>query len=162
PKPTSGLTGSATARWCFTSTGTTPRSVRPWSAGSPRRRSTTLACGSRCRSAAKQYAEAIRELVAQGVLGFSTGAVAHLVGRTKGAVAGTMQIVSWPIAELSLTPTPAEPRTIGVTELKALALHTPSLRNWLPDWVPPDHDVDLDLEGLTARADALMPPVPEL
>lgn len=79
-------------------------------------------------TAAKEYADAIRELVGKGVLGFSSGAVAHLVERTKSAKAGLAEIVSWPIAELSLTPTPAEPRTVGVKELKAMAASLIELR----------------------------------
>ena len=50
------------------------------------------------------------------MLGWSSGSVPHLVQRTKGSLPGTQKITSWPIVELSLTPTPAEPRTIGVRE----------------------------------------------
>jgi len=41
-------------------------------------------------------------------------------------------IKRWPIVEFSLTPTPAEPRTIGVERLKALALEHPELKALLP------------------------------
>lgn len=78
-------------------------------------------------SVSKKYADAIRELVKRGVLGWSSGSVSHLVQRTKGATPGTKEITSWPIVELSLTPTPAEPRTIGVKELKSLAAADPLL-----------------------------------
>lgn len=78
-------------------------------------------------TAAKQYATAIRELVAKGVLGWSSGSVPHLVERVKSSVRGVAEITSWPIVELSLTPTPAEPRTLGVRELKALAAMDPRL-----------------------------------
>jgi HK97 family phage prohead protease len=80
-------------------------------------------------TASKQYADAIRELVQKGVLGWSSGSVPHLVQRTKSAMPGVAEITSWPIVEVSLTPTPAEPRTIGVKELKALAERDP----WLLD-----------------------------
>ena len=63
-----------------------------------------------------EYAEQILELVKQGRLGYSTGSVAHLVERLKG------NIKRWAIYELSLTPTPAEPRTLGVEYLKALGI----------------------------------------
>ena len=65
---------------------------------------------------AKAYAKEVLELVKSGRLGYSTGSVAHLVQRLEG------QIKRWPIYELSLTPTPAEPRTLGVEFLKTLDL----------------------------------------
>jgi hypothetical protein len=77
---------------------------------------------------AKQYMAAIRKLVAEGVVGLSTGSVSHLVERTP-SKGGLHEILSWPIVELSLTPTPAEPRTIGVRELKSLAASDPALRS---------------------------------
>ena len=63
-----------------------------------------------------KYAEQILELIKKGKLGYSTGSVAHLVERLKG------NIKRWPLYELSLTPTPAEPRTLGVEYLKALGI----------------------------------------
>ena len=82
-------------------------------------------------TAAKQYADAIRKLVAEGHLGWSSGSVPHLVQRVKGTRPGTAEITSWPIVELSLTPTPTEPRTIGVKELKTLLAADPSLKSVL-------------------------------
>lgn len=61
------------------------------------------------------YVELIRELAEKGALGWSSGSVGHLVQR-----AGK-SITRWPIVEFSLTPTPAEPRTLGVEVLKSLA-----------------------------------------
>lgn len=61
-----------------------------------------------------EYIEMVRQLAEQGVLGWSTGAPGHLVqkeGKT---------ITRWPIVEISLTPTPAEPRTIGVEVYEAI------------------------------------------
>jgi len=52
--------------------------------------------------------------------------VPHLVERKAGP-GGTKEITAWPVAEWSLTPTPAEPRTLGIRELKALAQLEPSL-----------------------------------
>jgi len=57
---------------------------------------------------ADQYAQMINELAKQGKLGYSSGSAGHLVSRTqKGA---SFEVKSWPIAEISLTPTPAESR----------------------------------------------------
>jgi len=74
-----------------------------------------------------EYAEAIRQLAEEGRLGWSSGAVGHLVERD-GAT-----ITSWPIAEFSLTPTPAEPRTLGVSELRVLAASEPAVKAILPE-----------------------------
>lgn len=54
---------------------------------------------------ADEYEKAIYELVEQGKLGWSSGAPGHMVRRKS-----TGEITRWPIAEGSLTPTPAEPR----------------------------------------------------
>jgi HK97 family phage major capsid protein len=63
---------------------------------------------------ARSYAQKVLELVKSGKLGYSTGAVAHLVERLEG------NIKRWPIYELSVTPTPAEPRTLSLEHLKAI------------------------------------------
>jgi HK97 family phage major capsid protein len=78
-------------------------------------------------SLAHQYAAAIRELAEKGVLGWSSGAVGHLVEREG------KTIKSWPIAEFSLTPIPAEPRTLGVHELRSLAEFEPVVEGLLPE-----------------------------
>jgi HK97 family phage major capsid protein len=71
-------------------------------------------------SRAQDYAEQVLELVQKGKLGYSTGSVAHLVERLEG------NIKRWPVYELSLTPTPAEPRTLGVEYLKGLGVVIPT------------------------------------
>lgn len=53
----------------------------------------------------KRYADTIMALARCGALGQSTGAVAHLVHNEAG------EMKRWIIGEVSLTPTPAEPRT---------------------------------------------------
>ena len=58
-----------------------------------------------------KYAQQVMELVKSGALGLSTGALSHLVVRNAG------EIKRWVVGEISLTPTPAEPRTI--TEVKS-------------------------------------------
>jgi len=75
----------------------------------------------------RQYIEAIRELAQQNKLGWSSGAVGHLVERNGGV------ITSWPVAEFSLTPTPAEPRTLGVQALRALVDDVPAIKSVLPE-----------------------------
>jgi phage head maturation protease len=60
------------------------------------------------------YVEAVLELIGEGVIGLSSGTAGHLAQRS-----GSF-IRRWPIVEYSLTPQPAEPRTLGVSELKSL------------------------------------------
>lgn len=76
---------------------------------------------------ANEYAAAIRDLAEQGVLGWSSGSVSHLVEREEKV------IKSWPIVEFSLTPTPAEPRTLGVKELRSLVEDAPEVEAVLPE-----------------------------
>ena len=63
-----------------------------------------------------EYLEAIRELIQCGALGWSTGTAAHLAD-----VAGNGEIRRWPVVEVSLTPTPAEPRTLPAEIVRAIA-----------------------------------------
>lgn len=73
----------------------------------------------------KQYVEGVMSLVHAGALGWSSGSVSHLVQRENGV------IKSWPVVEFSLTPTPAEPRTLGVQHIKALIEYLPELKGLL-------------------------------
>lgn len=57
------------------------------------------------------YIGDVMKLVKSGALGLSTGALSHLVVRQAG------ELKRWVVGEISLTPTPAEPRTL--TEVKA-------------------------------------------
>lgn len=79
--------------------------------------------------ASKAYLSSIRKLIEKGVLGFSIGTAGHLMERAKTSPDGVTEITRFPMVELSLTPTPAEPRTIGVRELKSLAASDPALRS---------------------------------
>jgi HK97 family phage major capsid protein len=74
----------------------------------------------------KKYVAEVLKLVEQGVLGWSSGSVSHLVRREGGV------IKAWPVVEFSLTPTPCEPRTLGVERIKALALEHPEFKALLP------------------------------
>lgn len=56
-----------------------------------------------------RYAEHVKRLIQEGRLGWSTGPVQHLV-----EIGPDGHIKSWPIAERSLTPNPAEPRTMDL------------------------------------------------
>lgn len=74
-----------------------------------------------------QYVAAVGELVKQGALGLSSGSIAHLV-----EIEQDGEIRSWPIVEFSMTATPAEPRTLGVQELRSLAEVEPTVQAFIP------------------------------
>lgn len=59
-----------------------------------------------------EYERMIYKLAEDGKLGWSSGAAGHLVDRE--VVGKSYYIKSWPIAEASLTPQPAEPRNVAV------------------------------------------------
>ena len=63
----------------------------------------------------QKYLEAIKDMIKSGHLGVSSGAVGHSV------IKSNNEIKQWLIGELSLTPTPAEPKTFikNDNELKA-------------------------------------------
>ena len=91
----------------------------------------------------RQYVDSVMALVHAGRLGWSSGSVSHLAQRAGGV------IKSWPIVEFSLTPTPAEPRTLGVSELKSLIELLPELNQLYPaDEVPTDGE-----QGATKMTD---------
>lgn len=71
----------------------------------------------------RKYVDHVMALVHAGRLGWSSGSIAHLAQREGGV------IKAWPIVEFSLTPTPAEPRTLGVNELKSLIELLPELNH---------------------------------
>jgi HK97 family phage major capsid protein len=74
-----------------------------------------------------QYMDAVLSLVEKGALGWSSGSVGHLTQREGKA------IKRWPIVEFSLTPTPAEPRTLGVDLIKHLATLDGEFEALLPE-----------------------------
>lgn len=74
-----------------------------------------------------RYVEGLRRLVEEGALGISSGTAAHLMRREG------RHIISWPLVEFSLTPMPAEPRTLGVSELRSLAGAMPAIKGLLPE-----------------------------
>ena len=67
---------------------------------------------------ANEYGQMIAKLASEGKMGFSSGAAGHLVERVIKSSTSN-EVVRWPIAEASITPTPAESRNI-VQTLKSL------------------------------------------
>ncbi len=63
----------------------------------------------------ERYVRAVQNLVDQGILGWSSGSLPHLV-----EVADDGQIKRWPVVEGSLTPAPAEPRRTDVHTIKSV------------------------------------------
>ena len=63
----------------------------------------------------QEYVEEVLTLVEKGALGWSSGSFPQLARRDE-----TKTITQWPIVEMSLTPTPAEPRTINIERIKSL------------------------------------------
>ncbi len=63
-----------------------------------------------------RYRKAVDELIEREAVGYSSGAMPHL--STKNARTGL--ITRWPWVELSLTPIPAEPLTLGVHYMKSI------------------------------------------
>lgn len=68
----------------------------------------------------EQYKAVIMDMVKQGRLRWSSGALSHLVKRTP-MPNGTHRIDQWIIGEGALTPTPAEPRLAPVQSIKTYA-----------------------------------------
>ena len=66
------------------------------------------------------YEKMVHDLGAAGKLSWSSGAVKHLVKRTR-MPNGTNRIDRWIIGEAALTPTPAEPRNTTLQAVKTLA-----------------------------------------
>lgn len=69
-----------------------------------------------------QYMDYIMPLIQKGVLGWSSGTIGNMIKRS------INHIDRWPIIEFSLTPTPAEPRTLGVSEIERITDEIPVYR----------------------------------
>lgn len=101
------------------------------------------------------HAERIAEGIKNGIFGTSTGAPAHLVEREKCPQGHNVKM--WPIAEVSITPTPAEPLTSCVSlkslaEIEAADENTPKFEEATAetDVVPDATDATKSLEILEA------------
>jgi HK97 family phage major capsid protein len=79
----------------------------------------------------KAYVDYVVQLVEKGALGWSSGSVGHLTRRDG------KTIKTWPIVEMSLTPTPAEPRTLGVELIKSLSATNSDFAVFLPEIARP-------------------------
>jgi phage head maturation protease len=116
---------------------------------------------------ADEYGSMIAKLCKQGKMGFSSGAAGHLVERK--SMGGAAEITRWPIAEASITPTPAEYRN-SVKSLKEYYGMEPMIEEEedmvmapMPEQSPEEYamsvydDAEGDLihEGLEAYYDAL-------
>ncbi|NJO07453.1 MAG: phage major capsid protein [Chloroflexaceae bacterium] len=90
------------------------------------------------------YIADVLRLIERGALGFSTGALAHLVERAGGTVK------RWIIGELSLTPTPCEPRCLGVRPIDHRSAPTAqsAVRRWM------DTTASTHTEGVLTMSDA--------
>src|SRR4030095_2134323 len=64
-----------------------------------------------------EYEAAIAKLVASGKLKWSSGTASHLAKKSENG-----EIMRWPIAEFSYTPTPAEPRLPAISPLKSAVI----------------------------------------
>jgi phage head maturation protease len=116
---------------------------------------------------ADEYGSMIAKLCKQGKMGFSSGAAGHLVERK--SMGGAAEITRWPIAEASITPTPAEYRN-SVKTLKEYYGMEPMMEEEeemvmapMPEQSPEENSMsvfnesegDLIHEGLEAYYDAL-------
>ena len=116
---------------------------------------------------ADEYGTMIAKLCKQGKMGFSSGAAGHLVERK--SMGSAAEITRWPIAEASITPTPAEYRN-SVKTLKEYYGMEPMMDDMeemvmapMPEQSPEEYamsvydDAEGDLihEGLEAYYDAL-------
>jgi phage head maturation protease len=116
---------------------------------------------------ADEYGSMIAKLCKQGKMGFSSGAAGHLVERK--SMGGAAEITRWPIAEASITPTPAEYRN-SVKTLKEYYGMEPMMEEEeemvmapMPEQSPEEYaasvfnesEGDLIHEGLEAYYDAL-------
>jgi phage head maturation protease len=116
---------------------------------------------------ADEYGSMIAKLCKQGKMGFSSGAAGHLVERK--SMGGAAEITRWPIAEASITPTPAEYRN-SVKSLKEyygmepmMDMEEEMVMSPMPEQSPEEYAVsvfdesegDLIHEGLEAYYDAL-------
>lgn len=80
---------------------------------------------------AKDYATYVIDLIKKGLIGLSSGTAEHLVDYLE-KVNGGVKFTKFPIIEFSLTPRPAEPRTLGVDVLKSMSAEYPELEAFIP------------------------------
>lgn len=94
-----------------------------------------------------RYFEQIKQMVEDGILSFSSGAIPHLVQTDEGG-----SIKAWPWVELSLTPTPANPDAAAYAVKASDAIeHIASVRSVVPPALKAA--VDAIEDGFTEQPD---------
>lgn len=105
---------------------------------------------------AHKYKKAIEDLIAAGALGLSSGSAPNLVLKSRTQRAN--EITRWPILEVSLTPTPAEPRMTPVAAIKSYfadaGLDLPAALHDAPESPDPTEgaEVQTDAQSVADRA----------
>ena len=92
-----------------------------------------------------KYAKAVKKLVEQGILNWSSGSMVHLVEKDSDGF-----IKSWPIVEGSLTPAPAEPRMTDIEVIKSVYAEMGIEFSELSI----DETVNADVKAASAKTDA--------
>jgi len=86
-----------------------------------------------------EYEKMVNELVEMGKLGYSSGAVGHLVSR-KDADNGSKEIETWILGEASLVLNPAEPRNHVMSIKEFVEASAPATQEIASDVVEPEAD----------------------
>lgn len=99
-----------------------------------------------------KYLEGIRKLVSSKRLGLSTGALPHTLERDDDG-----NLKTWIAGEISLTVTPAESKTLGITEIKNLGERN-TMAEYTKDDVQEGHIVDLEatMKAYNDKVDQLL------
>ncbi len=63
----------------------------------------------------KEYLDYVKEAAKRGLLGLSSSTAPAFM-----TIDQSSKITRWPIVEIAITPIPAEPRTLGISEIKSL------------------------------------------
>jgi hypothetical protein len=92
-----------------------------------------------------KYEKAIYGLVEKGKLGWSSGSMGHLV--TKKPNGKSLEIVTWPIGEASLTPNPVEGRTSAIP-VKSLMEETELLDDMIKEFDQEQSDQHFSIDGI--------------
>lgn len=136
-----GLDGAIKTSTIGTIDTLTPDDVGLWAEGQIKARNAYV----------RKYADKAKELVKEGKLSWSSGAVSHLVQRARDG-----RLDRWPLIEGSLTATPMEPRLTEVYPMKSSHVWesdqiAPALKSW---GIATDHLYeDLQQDGVTERAE---------
>jgi len=98
------------------------------------------------------YEKAVYKLAEMGKLGYSTGAMGHLVSKRPVEGKKSVEIIAWPVGELSLTPNPVEARTSAFS-LKSMAVEEIDLDAFIKSQEEPkEPDTPFDIAGIPAIA----------